>query len=220
MSCVVKSESNVMARALSSGSLDWARLRGLAKAPMPSERHLLARNRIIGRARDLVVFFGPFGTVPNESMATEGVEVILVGLTPGYSQLEAATRMLRENPRLRGRRRALAMRCNIAFAGSMRRNLIAMLDDLGLHRRLSIISTSLLFGDQAWRMLATSALLYPVFRIRDDGLANYSGDSAIVREPLLTGMLETLLAPTLARMPGALIIPFGKWAEEMQRDVQ
>ncbi len=190
-----------------------ASARAFAKAPLPTERNLLARNRVIGRAGNLVVVFGPFGTVPNDRMANESVAVILVGLTPGYSQLAAATQMLRARPQLRGRRRVLAMKCNIAFAGSMRRNLIDMLDALGLHRRLSIVSTRLLFGDQAWRMLPTSALLYPVFRVRDGELENYSGDSAIVREPLLIEMLDGLLAPTLRRVPQALIIPFGKWAE-------
>ena len=55
----------------------------------------------------------------------------------------------------------------------------------------------------------TSALLYPVFRRG----RNYSGDAAILREPLFTDMLESLLGPTLKGMPKALIIPFGRWAE-------
>ena len=100
------------------------------------------------------------------------------------------------------------MRREVSFAGSMRRNLIAMLDALEVHTHLGITSTAELFGASCDRIATTSALRFPVFRRGK----NYSGNSAIVTEPLFIEMLEVLLGPLLAAMPAALVIPLGKWA--------
>lgn len=188
--------------------LDWTLIRTLAAAPMPLERSILAKSRVIGRSGKYVVFYGPFSSVPNAA-----AEVAFVGVTPGYSQLVAATRTASQVTALSKAQRALAMRRKVAFAGPMRHNLIAMLDELGLHRRLHLGSTADLFAESASRMFATSALRYPVFCDGIRGLKNYSGDGAILREPLFLEMIHALLEPTLAKMPGALIVPLGKWAE-------
>jgi hypothetical protein len=83
-----------------------------------------------------------------------------------------------------------------------------MLNELGLQRYLGVATTAELFEGSANRIYTTSALRYPVFK----GEKNYSGDAAIVKEPLFVKMLETLLGPNLAAMPRALVIPLGKWA--------
>jgi hypothetical protein len=135
--------------------------------------------------------------------------VIFVGLTPGRRQLAVAMEVAREKRTLDPDVLAVELRRRVAFAGQMRTNLVRMLDDLGLPKHLQIRSTSDLFDSAQGRLFATSALLYPVFRRG----RNYSGDPTILREPLFIDMLESLLGPTLQRMPKAMIIPFGKWAE-------
>jgi hypothetical protein len=186
--------------------LDHIRIAELRAAPIPDDAHLLDDGRIIGRARDFSVVYGPFSTEPNLQ-----AEVIFVGLTPGRFQLELASRVAREQMTLSTEQRDLVMRRDVAFAGSMRRNLVAMLDALGLQRHLGLQSTADLFAEQSSRAFTTSALLYPVFRT---GWKNYSGDGAILKEPLFLEMLKTLLGPLLAAMPQALIIPFGRRACE------
>jgi hypothetical protein len=190
------------------GLLDRRRLRALEMAPMPTAPGLLKGTRVIGCAGRYRVVYGPFYRPPNPR-----AEVIFVGLTPGYSQLALAARVVREHPELSPHQRGSTMRREVSFAGSMRRNLIAMLDELGLQHRLQLSSTADLFESAASRLFATSALLYPVFVVGKGGWKNYSGGPSIVREPLFIEMLETLLAPTIAKMPQALIIPFGKSAE-------
>jgi hypothetical protein len=181
--------------------LDYARIAALRVSPMPDDASLLDDSRVIGRAKSYTVVYGPFSSQPNPQ-----AEVIFVGLTPGRSQLELANRIARERVTLTPEEYALTLRREVAFAGPMRRNLIAMLDRLGLQRRLGLPSTADLFGTQSHRMFATSALRYPVFGA---GWKNYSGNSAIVREPLFIEMLKTLLGPMLAAMPRTLIVPFG-----------
>ncbi len=141
------------------GLLDRKRLAALRKAPWPDEAHLLDDDRVIGRVRDYTVVYGPFPGTPEP-----GVEVMFVGLTPGYQQLALATEVARENPRLSSRLFAAELRHRAAFAGPMRSNLTQMLDDLSLHRHLAISSTTELFGAARERLGVTSALRYPVFR--------------------------------------------------------
>jgi hypothetical protein len=171
---------------------------------MPSTDRLLDDDRVIGRTKRYTVVFGPFSDTPNPE-----AEVIFVGLTPGRSQLKLATRIAREQPNATPSERAIALRREVAFAGRMRRNLIAMLDALRLPQYLGVASTAVLFETQTHRIFTTSALRYPVFI---SGWKNYSGNADIVREPLFLEMLETLLAPMLSAMPTAFVVPLGKWA--------
>jgi hypothetical protein len=177
------------------------RIAAVSAAPIPDEAHLLNKRRVIGRVKSYTVVYGPFSDVPNPQ-----AEIIFVGLTPGLSQLKLANQVARKNPTFTPQEHAEALGREVAFAGRMRDNLVAMLDELGLQRLLQVRSNKDLFGEQSHRIFTTSALRYPVFL---PGWKNYSGNSAIVREPLFIEMLETLLGPILAAMPQALIIPFG-----------
>jgi len=185
------------------GRLDRKRMAQLSREPIPDDDGIVRDDRVIGRAGDYVVVYAPFGTRPRPS-----AKIIFVGLTPGYQQLAAAMKIAREMQSLDPAVISRELRRNVAFKGPMRKNLVLMLDDLGLPKHLGLRSTSDLFESAEDILFATSALLYPVFRRG----RNYSGDPAILREPLFIDMLESLLGPTLQGMPDALIIPFGRWA--------
>ncbi len=188
----------------SAAKLDRARIAALSEGPIPDDEQITGDDRVIGRAKDYTVVYGPFGVKPRPK-----ARVIFVGLTPGRQQLALAMEVARQKRTLDPEILAIELRRRVAFAGQMRINLVRMLDDLRLPQHLHIESTSDLFDSAQDRLFATSALLYPVFRRG----RNYSGDPAIVREPLFIDMLESLLGPTLQNMPKAMIIPFGKWAE-------
>jgi hypothetical protein len=174
--------------------LDYERITELDAAPMPDDEGLLSANRIIGKRGRFTVVYGPFSGSPRPDAL-----VAFLGLTPGYQQLQKATRIAREYPADSAERRS-ALRRSAAFNGSMRRNLIAMLDELGFPERLHINSTEYLFGEHMERMLATSALRYPVFV---DNWKNYGGGPEVTQEPLFVEMLEDLLAPSLVGVPKA-----------------
>jgi hypothetical protein len=193
-----------MTRQPQAAQLDRARIAALSAGPIPDDDQIASDDRVIGRTKDYTVVYAPFGVKPRPR-----ARVIFVGLTPGRRQLAVAMEVAREKRTLDPDVLAVELRRRVAFAGQMRTNLVRMLDDLGLPKHLQIRSTSDLFDSAQGRLFATSALLYPVFgRGR-----NYSGDPTILREPLFIDMLESLLGPTLQRMPKAMIIPFGKWAE-------
>ena len=97
-----------------------------------------------------------------------------------------------------------------AFAGTMRRNLVTMLDELAVNCFLGIPSAGELFAGRADLLHSSSAFRYPVFKAG----ANFSGyNPNPFKHPFLVAMLEHLLAPELASIPDALIIPLGNSVE-------
>lgn len=154
--------------------------------------------------------------------------IVLAGLTPSWKQARAAYAAHAElhaasaavEPAEAGAAGAnaegeeatgLEILRRSAFAGTMRQNLVAMLDELGVQHRLGMASTQSLFGEHAHALHATSVLRYPVFKAGK----NYSGQHPKpLAHPFLRAMIERLCAPELARVEDALIVPLGKAAEE------
>jgi hypothetical protein len=95
------------------------------------------------------------------------------------------------------------------FAGSMRRNLVRMLDAIGIHEYLAIETTSLLFGRHHRLMHATSIFKYPVF----NRFNNYTGYSpSPIASPFLLSMIETTLTSELSDFRNCIAIPLGRVA--------
>ena len=98
----------------------------------------------------------------------------------------------------------------ISFAGLMRKNLVQMLDQIGVADRLGLDTTTELFGDASHQLHSTSALRYPVLIDR----SNYHGSPTIGRSPLLTEIVSINLPYELKQLPNALIVPLGKAVED------
>jgi hypothetical protein len=89
----------------------------------------------------------------------------------------------------------------------MRRNLIEMLNDIGMSRRLGLSSCEELFGSARRLVHTTSAIRYPVFV---NG-RNYTGHSpAPLEHPELRRYVDRVLPEELQRMPQAMVVPLGK----------
>lgn len=156
----------------------------------------------------LTTFYAPFDYINHDA------RVVLMGITPGWTQTELAFRLAR---------RALAAGRSVddasreakhaaSFAGPMRTNLVRMLDDLGLPELLSIRSTIELFGSASGLCHMTSAFRYPVFKSGK----NYSGSSPSPKSsPLLMRMAREILAPELSSVGQAVIIPLGHAVEDL-----
>lgn len=183
----------------------FERLEALRRAPV-LEVQMNAPTCDLAAWRDFRITYAPFDSMPAGSE-----QVVFVGLTPGAQQHELAFEALMASAQDGIRNPDVLrdlIRSRVAFAGSMRENVIAMLDGIGLPKLLRIASTRELFNDARDLLFTTSALRYPVYKAGN----NYAGDAAIVREPIFREMLERLLAPQLAAAPRALVVPFGKWA--------
>jgi hypothetical protein len=148
------------------------------------------------------IYFVPFDLV------NPAARVLLVGLTPGRRQMHlavtTAAAALRAGHSIN---QALREAKNAAgFAGTMRTNLVAMLDGIGLHRALELPSSAELFADHYALVATTSAICHAVFV---DG-RNYSGSPRVDRHPLLRAFARQVLAANLAMTPDALVIPLGQ----------
>jgi hypothetical protein len=180
-------------------------------APLSAERsHTLAAEYVLASAGKYQVFYSPLGDARPEA----GVRLILVGLTPGERQVREAARLYLESSaevRADSLLWSLLARERAAFAGTMRKNLCCMLDELGLARKLGLGQSSELFSSDCSLAFTTSALAYPVFE--GPACKNFSGGSVSLSEvELFRTMLETLLSPTLSAVPNALVIPLGQAA--------
>lgn len=101
---------------------------------------------------------------------------------------------------------------NSRFAGSMKRNLIEMLDELNLNKKLAIDSCSELFEAKDELLHTTSIIPYPVF-INNK---NYTGSNPkILDDEVLYSYTKKYFYKEVKKMQNALIIPLGKAVEEV-----
>ncbi len=180
-------------------------------APSSADRsHTLSAEYLLASAGKYQVFYSPLGDARPEA----GVRLILVGLTPGEKQAREAARLYMESSaevRADNLLWSRLARERAAFAGTMRKNLCCMLDELGLAQQMGLGHSNELFSSDCDLAFTTSALAYPVFE--GPTYKNFSGGSVPLSEvELFRTMLETLLSPTLSSAPSALVIPLGQAA--------
>ena len=173
---------------------------------IPDQSDLLDRRFRLGREGRLEVFYAPLHGVAADA------QIVIVGLTPGLSQMALAFREAR-TLLVEGWRPPEIfheIRRRMAFAGTMRRNLIDMLDRIGVAEWLDLASTAALFDEASNLLHSTSALRYPVTRDR----GNYRGSPSVRNSRLLTNLAAANLPPELESLPDAMIVPLGRAVEQ------
>jgi hypothetical protein len=178
------------------------RIAALPAAPSYDKQRLLVDDFLLGTDNKRAVYYAPFDYINTSA------RLAIVGLTPGWTQMNVSFVEARKaiddgetDAETLKRVKRVA-----AFSGTMRTNLLSMLDDLGVPMALGLGGTAELFEPSGEVLVhSTSALRYPVFV---DG-RNYSGHPPAARNPLLAGYFG-LLASELASLDGALIVPLGK----------
>ena len=126
---------------------------------------------------DNKIIFEPTGFEYQNTKA----KVVIVGITPGNSQLKGD----REGLDLREIKR------KNAFAGSMRPNLVKMLDYIGVNRLLGIESCRTLWEEDFDKVDMTSLLKEATYELKKDGSKTMFKDvKKIAKSEKLTRMLE------------------------------
>jgi hypothetical protein len=179
----------------------------LPEQPSYTKSDLLVPAFRLQREGTVEVYYAPFDAI------NPAAQVILVGITPAFTQMERvyreARRALREglSPGV-----ALSEAKRIAaFSGSMRPTLTRWLDGIGLADALRLPGSDLLFGSQANLLYTTSAVRYPVFVNGE----NYNGRRPpLMKTTLLREYVFGSLAEDLSTAENALIIPLGKAVAE------
>lgn len=152
--------------------------------------------------KKIEIYYAPFEHL------NENARLMIVGITPGLHQMKKsfstvwnAREISIENEEI-----LYEVKKESSFEGSMRKNLIKMLDELTLHSYLGLSSTSELFGSASHLVHTTSVIPYPVFH---NG-KNYSGSTPkILKNELLRKYAKESLPAEIDRLKNPLIIPLG-----------
>lgn len=152
---------------------------------------------------------------PHNEYINTLASVVIIGITPGWTQMRTAYEAARA-----GLAKGMSDEevCRIAkeaasYAGSMRQNLISMLDELRLNEKMGLPSCADLFERQRNLLHTTSVLRFPIF-VRNK---NYTGASPLLlantflRTKAIAYMKEEL--PLLDEK--ALVIPLGRAVEQV-----
>jgi len=149
---------------------------------------------------------------PHNEYINPKAKILIVGITPGWSQTERAYLTAKEGIAQQLTDEEVCLRCKMAsrFAGTMRKNLISMLDELGLHERLAISSCAELFAEENDLLHTTSLIRYPCFYKGK----NYSGHTpSITSSDILKRYLSEFAMELDCLDDIRLIIPLGAAVE-------
>ncbi len=173
-----------------------------------SQNQLLRKDFLIKKKDSLEIYYAPFDHINSQA------SVIIVGITPGWQQMQDSFRIA-----IRAHHDGLSredvckkVKKASSFVGSMRKNLIVMLDDLSLNDKLGIESSASLFSQNNHLLHTTSALRYPVFK---DG-KNYTGSSpSPIKNSFLWDEINERLISEMSLFKNRLIVPLGKTVVEI-----
>jgi len=173
-------------------------------------RLLMSSTDIRGKKVD--VAYAPFDHVNRDA------RVVIVGITPGRQQMELAVKAARDALASGASREEALARAKVhaSFGGQMRKNLVKMLDAVGVNSWLGVETTASLWGEDAGLAHFTSAIRYPVFV---EG-GNYTGSNPrLGRTPQLFSMSAKWLAEEIEALPEALFVPLGDVVDEVLAEV-
>ncbi|MCK2000469.1 hypothetical protein MZM54_03560 [[Brevibacterium] frigoritolerans] len=172
--------------------------------PSLSEENILSEKFLLEKdeKKQLEIYYAPFEYV------NERAKVVIVGITPGIKQMmpSFSTVFNYKIQTVDDDEILSQVKNNSSFEGPTRKNLVQMLDELGLHEYLNLSSTNELFNEASHLVHTTSVITYPVFHRG----GNYSGSTLnILKTELLKKYVTSQFATELSDMDNPLIIPLG-----------
>jgi hypothetical protein len=176
-----------------------------------TKEQLLVDDFLLRHEESIEMYFAPHNEYLNPRAS-----VLIVGITPGWTQMEVAFRMARLylEQDLPTKEVCKKVKAAARFAGPMRKNMVEMLNELELHKYLQIEDAEELFGDNHELLHTTSMLRYPVFAAKK----NYNGHNpALLSTPLLREFCLQSVTTEIRHLHRPMIIPLGKTVETVMR---
>lgn len=170
---------------------------------------ILNKNFELFSENNMKIYYAPHNEIVNEK-----AKIFIVGITPGWTQTSIAYQTAHKGLIENLTAEEIKKNCkrNSRFAGSMRKNLIEMLDKLELNKKLKLASCLDLFEKKETLLHTTSVIPYPVFI----NSKNYTGSNPkILDNETLKEYLQKYFYKEVEQIPNALIIPLGKSVEEI-----
>lgn len=161
---------------------------------------------LMDRDGKLSIYYAPFEYINPDA------KVVIVGITPGRTQMMNALREAKHQLKTGADNHTVLRQAKLtgAFSGTLRNNLVNLLDHIGINQWLNIDTTEHLFGRMAHLAQTTSVLSYPVFV---DG-KDYNGTPNMLRHPLLKKYLRDYFGKQAQEFHRSLFIPLGDKPKE------
>lgn len=182
---------------------------------LPTDKPLTKQHLLIGMFSmendgDLEMYYAPHNEYINKK-----AKVVIVGITPGWSQMKIAFQQFTKSLATDAHLETCLYDAKVAagFAGSMRSNLLEMLNQCDIPKNFNLPNASYLFEQNRELLHTTSIIKYPVFL---NG-KNYTGHQPpIHRSALLQHYVDDIFPNELAQITSpALVIPLGKTVEHV-----
>ena len=151
---------------------------------------------------------------PHNEFVNKKAKIFVIGITPGWTQTQIAYKTANEGLVNNVEIIDILKKCkyNSRFSGSMRENLIDMLDQIGLNKKFQLNSSRELFDEDNNLLHTTSLIKYPVFI---NG-KNYNGHNPdILCNELLLKYIQKYFISEINELQNVVIIPLGKAVEEV-----
>lgn len=178
-----------------------------------TKEELLTNDFLIEKENNVEIYYAPHNEYINPK-----AKVFIVGITPGFEQMSTAIstagRCLSENMDVE----KIKYECKRdgRFSGSLRKNIISMLDEVKLNEGLNIVSCSELFEDKDYLLHTISLIPYSVF-VKGK---NYTGHTPkLIKSEFLMKYVYENFIEDFNKLNDVLIIPLGKAVEEVLNEL-
>ncbi len=177
-----------------------------------TKEELLIKDFLIDKKDNIEIYYAPHNEYINAK-----AKVFIIGITPGFQQMSTAIATARKELEVSDDIEAIQYKCKVAgrFSGSLRKNIISMLDEIELNKALNIDSCSELFAEKDYLLHTVSLIPYSVFVKKQ----NYSGHTPklIKSDFLMKYVRDNFINEirSLDNFEEILLIPLGRAVEEV-----
>lgn len=173
---------------------------------------LLVDDFLVDKKDNIEIYYAPHNEYINPK-----AKVFIIGITPGFQQMTTAIATARKELEKSDDIELIQYKCKVAgrFSGTLRKNIISMLDEIELNKALKINSTSELFEKKDYLLHTVSLIPYSVFVKKQ----NYSGHTPklIKSDFLMKYVYENFIQElrSLDNFKDILLVPLGRAVEEI-----
>ena len=177
-----------------------------------TKEELLIKDFLVDSEKNIEIYYAPHNEYLNPN-----AKVFIIGITPGFQQMSTAIATARKELEVNDDIEEIQYKCKVAgrFSGSLRKNIISMLDGIELNKSLELQSCSELFEDKDYLLHTISLIPYPAFVNKE----NYSGHTPKLMKSdfLMKYVYENFISEfkKLNSPENILLIPLGKAVEEV-----
>ena len=177
-----------------------------------TKEELLIKDLLVDSEKNIEIYYAPHNEYLNPN-----AKVFIIGITPGFQQMSTAIATARKELEANDDIEEIQYKCKVAgrFSGSLRKNIISMLDGIELNKALELQSCSELFEDKDYLLHTISLIPYSVFVNKE----NYSGHTPKLMKSdfLMKYIYENFISEfkNLNNPENILLIPLGKAVEEV-----